>query len=458
MRKKIFLSFLLLFIFTYTEAQYCNIKGSAPGAQGKEIRLIIYSDQISYLEKIIASDTIDAEGKFNLKFINTSTIYALLDIDFYKSDIYLEPDVNNNIEINLFNNTEKINFNNPFINPLSLDVRFIDKEKNNINTLIQNFNSIYNNFMLENFEKILKNHSKKNIEKFKNHIDTIFNNTKNKYFKNYIKYKFASIEQMSQIKDKSNLAKKYISDNPILYDNIEYMNFFNNYFNDYIGNIYKSERNNNFKASINNNSIKNLSEIINSDTIIKNEDLGELVILHFLKQLYYYPDYNRKNIINILKQISENSKYERHRLIAKNLIKSLKNLSRGTKAPNFTLKDIYNKNISLSDFKGKYIYINFITKYSKYCKVDMEQISELYEKYNDKIEFISIYNDREAEKNNTNYKWTILNSFHNNELIKNYEVKSYPLYIFIDDQGNIIQYPAKAPDENIEYFFKKIIR
>jgi len=459
MRTKIFVYFLLLFTFPYTKAQYCTIKGTAPGAQGREIRVITYFDQISYSEKTIASDTIDASGNFNLKFINTSTIYAFVEIDFYKSDIYLEPDGNNNIEISLFKNNKNINLNNPFLNPLSLDINFIDQNENDINILIQNFNSIYNNFMIKNFETILKNHNRKKVEQFKNDIDKRFKNTTNKYFKNYIKYKIASIEQMSRIKNKANLAKKYIIDKPVLYDNIEYMDFFNNYFNDYAGSITESAKNKDLKSSINHNiKFAALSDIMSADTILKNERLRELVILQLLKTVYYYPDYKQKNIINILKQISEESKYKRHRLIAKNLIKTLKNLCPGTAAPDFTLKDVNNKNISLSDFKGKYVYINFITKYSNYCKIDMNLISELYEKYNDKIEFISISNDRNPQKFNSNYKWTLLYSFHNNELIKNYSVKSYPLYVFIDDKGNIIQYPAKAPDENIEYFFKQLVR
>lgn len=84
---------------------------------GKEIRIITYSDYICFLEKTIASDTIDEKGNFNLKFLNPSTIYAFVYIDFYKSDIYLEPGKKYNIKINLFNINNKIKYNNPFLNP-----------------------------------------------------------------------------------------------------------------------------------------------------------------------------------------------------------------------------------------------------------------------------------------------------------------------------------------------------
>jgi hypothetical protein len=78
------------------------------------------------------------------------------------------------------------------------------------------------------------------------------------------------------------------------------------------------------------------------------------VLLKGLNELYNTQGFKRKNILKILKEISNRSNSKQIRLIANDLIITLTKLSQGTPAPDFVLK--YNNNeISLSDFNGRYV-------------------------------------------------------------------------------------------------------
>src|SRR5574344_1669571 len=70
---------------------------------------------------------------------------------------------------------------------------------------------------------------------------------------------------------------------------------------------------------------------------------------------------------------------------------------KGSIAPPFTLPDINGKNLSLSDFKGKYIVLDFWGTWCGSCIKGFPKLKEYYSKYKDKIEFIGIYCRDEIE-------------------------------------------------------------
>jgi peroxiredoxin len=56
----------------------------------------------------------------------------------------------------------------------------------------------------------------------------------------------------------------------------------------------------------------------------------------------------------------------------------------GKHAPLFTLKDTQGKNVSLSDFKGKVVLINFWATWCGSCKAEMPSLNNLYRALKDK--------------------------------------------------------------------------
>ena len=66
----------------------------------------------------------------------------------------------------------------------------------------------------------------------------------------------------------------------------------------------------------------------------------------------------------------------------------------GDNAPNFTLKNLDGKEISLSQFRGKHVLVNFWATWCGPCKIEMPSLEALYEKFKDKnFALLAISND-----------------------------------------------------------------
>ena len=134
----------------------------------------------------------------------------------------------------------------------------------------------------------------------------------------------------------------------------------------------------------------------------------------------------------------------------------------GENAPNFTLKNLDGKEISLNQFRGKHVLINFWATWCGPCKIEMPSLEALYERFKDRnFVLLAISNDM--------FGANIVKPFvkvHNNNFpvlldqrlkVSNaFGVVSLPTTFMIDPQGKIIGALFGAEDwatpSNILYF------
>lgn len=115
----------------------------------------------------------------------------------------------------------------------------------------------------------------------------------------------------------------------------------------------------------------------------------------------------------------------------------------GEKAIDFTLKDLDGKKVSLSDYKGKNVYLNFFATWCPPCRGEMPDIEKVYQKYKDKdfvVLAVDLGEDRNTvksfiEKNKFNFK-VLLDS--DQTVGEQYSTTAIPVSIFIDKKGNIV--------------------
>ena len=65
-------------------------------------------------------------------------------------------------------------------------------------------------------------------------------------------------------------------------------------------------------------------------------------------------------------------------------------IAEGQMAPDFTLKDIDGKSLSLSSLRGKYVIIDFWGTWCIWCVRGMPKMKEYYNKYSDKMEILGV--------------------------------------------------------------------
>lgn len=113
-------------------------------------------------------------------------------------------------------------------------------------------------------------------------------------------------------------------------------------------------------------------------------------------------------------------------------------------APAFTLEGLDGKPVSLDDFKGKWVVLDFWGTWCSWCIKGFPEMIKTYEKYKDEdLVFISIdcRDSKAAWKAGVEkYKLPWVNVYvpeDNTEILKQYNVSAFPLKVIIDDEGDI---------------------
>jgi thiol-disulfide isomerase/thioredoxin len=467
--KKLFLFNILLTIMLafpiWAYSQNVVIKGYAPGAEGKLISLSAYADQISFKEQKLVSAIIDSAANFYLCLSAEDTIYGMLNIGYYRSGIFIEPGRTYDIKVDSVDYNAYNEKTNPYLEPQQLNFTMLNFNKNDLNWIIPKFDEIYYDYLNKNAIAIYRLRDYSKIDTFRVIANKLFSYSKSGYFRNYMEYSIGLMEiPFLSSTNRSQLAEKYLKNRPVLYENIKYMEFFDQFFENYLltaGVIEKQD----LVQTINlMPDYYAITDTLGKDSILRNEVLREMVLLKALFELSYNKEFNKNNIALILLQLSKHSKFETHRKTAENILQLFNKLQPETFAPVFSLMDQNKKTISLKDLNGKYVYLSFWTSWCTTCQSEFEVMSKLNDTYGSKVAFISISADKEflsmvSFLKNQKYKWQFLHFGGDYDLLESYSVKSYPLFVLIDPQGKIILYPAPRPSEHIadylEYFCNK---
>lgn len=462
MRLRILLLSLILFPFL-SQATPVKISGVAPGAEGKRIELITISDFISLTEKISTYGMIDSLGAFALTIDLDQTVYAILSIDFHRAELFLQPAQNYSIKIARMDYKELQDVN-PFIQSAKLDVSFESFNPDDINSLIGDFSVKYNDFLLKNFNALYRDRNRAILDTFMTHTHAAYAKVTDVYFKNYITYKLASLVQLTQSMNQAQIGKRYFADAPILYQNIEYMDFFNEYFSKYLTATSRALKFIDYKTILDSQDpYKGMMKALEADTILRKVQLRELVLLKGLLEMYNSPNYEKGKVLVVMKAIQENTKFPENKVVANGIVHMLTKLLPGSPAPDFKLLALGQKEVTMADFRGKLVVLNFWTTYCQGCISEMDKMKSLYDKYKDRVNFVSISADKDYWKTDyfislkKDFVWNFLHIGTDYNLIKEYDVRSYPLFVIIDQDGKILQCPADLPSNGLDVALQKLL-
>lgn len=132
-------------------------------------------------------------------------------------------------------------------------------------------------------------------------------------------------------------------------------------------------------------------------------------------------------------------------------------------APDFTLLDLNGNKVSLSDFRGKNVFLNFWATWCPPCKAEMPDIEKVYQKYkNDDLIVLTV---NLGEDSSTVKKFIDKSNYHFMVLLdskqavaEQYNIASIPTSYFIDPEGKIAaRRIGSMTEKQMEEYIGKLI-
>jgi len=384
-----------------------------------------------------------------------------------KTPLYVEPGRTYEVDFPRKDSTRLLNANVDQDGDLNIHP-ITGKTKGSIDTtelnwLIIDYNLRYEDFWKKNYQSFLIKRMRAPLDSFRRAMNAHYAPIRNPYFKTFMDYNIAST-QVSTLESQNFISRDYLQHRKIEYRNYEYMTFFNQFFDKYFYEFALKPTGASVFDAINQKGDEGeLMSALKTAPYLGNDTIRELLLLKGLYENYNNKEFNRHRMVQILDEVSKKSKIPEHRLIARNIIARFTVLKRGTDAPAFTLPDKSGKMVSLSDYKGKYVYLCFGKSNSPSCISDLLVLEEVNKKY-PLIQVVSIMTDDNPEemkkllKQNPKFRWTFLEGGSQEELKHKYSIYSEPYYFLIGPTGKLLLSPAPGPYDGLEEIFYDITK
>lgn len=132
-------------------------------------------------------------------------------------------------------------------------------------------------------------------------------------------------------------------------------------------------------------------------------------------------------------------------------------------APDFSFKTLQGRTVSLSDFKGKFLVLDFWATWCPPCRDSVDELKDLTKRYpGDRVVLISVSADQDerawsdfVEKKNM----TWLQYLDRDErIVELFQVRAYPTYLVIDPEGMIRRrLVGRNPQESVVHRLKNTL-
>jgi len=452
------------------------LKGSAPTYAGDELIFHTYSNMISFREAEVSRCTVDDSGYFSCPFQIDDTRMIFIKLGAYNCYFFAEPGRTYTLRFPAKQDRTQSEDNNPYFEPARVHIvakasmpvsnaSTANLGQEDLNFLIRAFNdAFYPEYMKYVINAASNNPVKPDLNKDIKQLIAPFDSTDQKFFRAYMDYRIGLLKMFGNQQNDSQIAKEYFSGRPLLYNNPAYMELFNEIFNDYFLTFAEGNPKLDLLSVINRKkSFTVLNNILKKNDLLSDDSLRELVIIKGIYDAFYNEQFSRPALLILLDSISYTSVNKKHVEYIRDIKSQVTNLLTGYEPPSFRLSDKDNNLVSLSDFSGKYVYLNFCNSFSYSCIKEFELLRNLNNRQKDNLQIITIIMDGGHDIlkdliDKYNFEWIFLHYALQPSIRADYDIKALPAYFLIGPDGKLVLSPAPPPTENFEQLFLQIMQ
>lgn len=461
----VFLSFISGNLFSQTSK--ITISGSGKEYAGQTLEFFMYRERIFDTEEVLAKTIVDKQGYFSVSFELSKTQLVFCNTALYKAYIYVEPGKSYSINLPPLATKTEENNNNPFFTaPLWHLLPIIDSTlaSRDLNAVIYSFDQQYDPFL---DKQILRYYDH---ERNRQHLDSFLiaiNNQSqlkdNEYFIEYLNYKIACLEFMVKDFSQTELCNKYLKDKPARPDISSWWDFFNLYFDGYFGSLSLKKEFSGLYSLIGEGKYSQLDSLLKTDPALKNQQVREWVIIKEIYSGYYGNNLPLSTYLSLSDGLAANSKDSISISISRLLRNDVQSLLPGHSPPPSILSNLKGDTMSINLSGGKYEYLGFCSLHNLECQQEFEYLKYFYHKHGKYLNIVIVIPETEKDlipgfTEENSIPWDFWFSTNGKKTLKDYKIRSYPVFYLFDREGKILMSPATLPSAGFEQQLFKILK
>jgi hypothetical protein len=278
------------------------------------------------------------------------------------------------------------------------------------------------------------------------------------YFQDYTRYSIAfNLDNLNYFGAPSQKEKfeSYFKNRSIAYKAPFYGNYFLSFYDKFLSYLRPEDVQALFAAFASVNIEKQQAILKNYQYLTGEDELQSVILLFILKQSLNNSFLPKSVIRSNFEFYRDHSPYPIHRSIASNLIERMELISVGNPFPLELLK-LDKHQINPQSLKDKYLYIHAYSPSNTKCIGEVNALAKLYGAYGSKVEFITLYLEQpkynETEKRALDkITWKKIGLSPDDPVWNQLALNSYPNYILVDKELNVVALPALSPTPNGKY-------
>ncbi len=451
-----FLSFLMP-MSTY--AQPIKLYGQAPAYSGHHLVFYRYQNFINLQKEALFTIEVGDTGHFETTADLAHTTYAFADLGLYRAFIYLEPGKQYQLVLPPYSKLSAAKKLNPFFEPEPIALGIANAGEGELNRLIYNFDEAFETQFNKHASELF---STQNPALAQTIIDTLENRfpAGHPFFSRHKTYHYARLLRLSQRRQERQIISEYFSGQPVDFYLPAYWEAFREVFTGFpLPGIAGYQEGYTFEATADSSSFSNLEKALASDSLFARTDLREAVLIWSLHESFYKKTGSETTSLALMEQASRVASSPEMREIAAALYHKMNLLRPGTPPPDFELTTLNGKTRTLDEYKGRFVYLNFMHTQNFTCQKELNALSPIAQGLKRELEVVTILIDEEEQvaedyiNNTLRPVWDILIINNRSQILESYDIRAVPSYLLIDPEGKIVLSPAPAPQENFMEVF-----
>lgn len=457
---------ILVFFFSLLvslPALAIRIEGKNREYAEKEIEFYRFSDPVTQEKELVFTLKPDEEGNFTADTEVPQTTFVFSDFGIYRGLLFLEPGKNLKLLFPPLREKSFADSKNPYFEPV--EFWFSTEKGDQLNDHISIFDSKLNLLTDKFFNQLYFTQSQSAFDSVKTQLSEVADISASPVFTTHKNLKLKSLEaDVFRLKPET-VSKELMKTEQEFLSHPAFLELFDKTFANKLSFEARAAGGDKIRQAVAARNVTFLKNLVNEKYNIPGS-FADLVLLKILHDAFYSGDFQQNDILAIISSpalSADSNQYIRH--ISENILKKLKFLQKGSKAPVICLKDTNGHNVCSDSTPAddkKFKYLIFADTEMIVCREHLKYLTRIDEMFQKQLEIIIVLRKSDIIGMKIFLDKEKIPGIHlvdeNSEFAEKYRVKSYPSCLLLNHIHEVEFQQAFAPMDGFEQQFGSFLQ